>query len=135
MEINSYDNLDQAINKFKEINSLFKKERLNKEEFVKKYLTNSELRPHLKILYDALERMSLYSIDDFEKMSEKGASLVKSPRYDFSCLEETAKEMIYTFSTGESKFICNFSECLENIVNFLYNYKAVLKYEEFRTKS
>ena len=84
----------------------------------------------MNFLYSALEKMSLYSIAEFEIMKNRRVSFKKEPRYDFSCLEESCKEMFYTFSTGENKFNCDFLECLDNLADFLTNYKAVLKFEK-----
>ena len=124
-----YGEINRAIEKFKEL-SIKCRYGSNIEEFISQDLINEGLRPHLRVLYSAFERMSFYSLDDFERMKEMGASFRKQPRYDFSCHEQTAQEMFYTFATGKNKFTCDISECIENLADFLSNYKAVLKFEE-----
>lgn len=128
MDNDKFKDMDNSIVIFKELADMYRKERISERNFIFRYLINPEMRSSLNFLYIALEEMSLYSTADFEIMKERGVSFKREPRYDFSCLEESCKEMFYTFSTGENKFSCDFLECLDNLADFLTNYKAVLRY-------
>jgi len=132
MDNDKFKDLDNSIRIFRELADMCRKERISGKDFVFRYLINPEMRANMNFLYSALEEMSLYSIADFEIMKERGATFRREPRYDFSCLEDSCKEMFYTFSTGKNKFNCDFLECLDNLADFLTNYKAVLKFEERR---
>ena len=136
MEINrKYEDLDEAITKLSALSKIASEENILRNDFINKYLTNFELRPYLRTLFYVIEEMEKYSLTDFDNLEKKGVIFLQSPRYDFSCHEESAREMLYSFSSGESKFRCGLMEGLNNIVYFLSNYKAVLKFEERNIKN
>lgn len=121
--------LDRVIQIFSELAKAAKEENIMDGIFIGRYLTDSALRPYLKVLYNALEKMEEHSISQFESISREGISFIQNPRQDFFCHEESCREMLYTFATGENKFSCGLGEGLENIVHLLYNYRAILEFE------
>lgn len=122
--------LNEAIDKFRMLSVKFRYECDSEEDFIGRYLSDFGLRPYFDILFNALEDMEAYSQKDFEEMEGKGVVFRQSPRYDFSCHEESAREILYSFATGKNKLVCGLEEGLENAANLLENYKAVWEFEE-----
>jgi|SRR3989338_1688272 len=130
--VNSMDitNLDDAIDRFRILAVKSRYEEISEEDFIGGYLSDLGLRPYFEILFNALGEMERYSLKDLEEIGRNGVIFRQSPRYDFYCHEESAREALYSFATGKNKFVCSLKESLENIVNLLENYKLILRFNQ-----
>ncbi len=130
MSLMDIGELSGTIEQFRMLSVRFRYECDSDNGFIDKYLSDFGLRPYFEILFNALEEMEAYSQKDFEEMERKGVVFRQSPRYDFSCHEESAREVLYSFATGRNKFVCGLEEGLENAANLLENYRSVLEFKE-----